>query len=126
MKTLLLLLTICTFSFTQAQDWKFAFENSIGIYYVKANTSDTAWIKIVSEKIEYFPTREIQNPKIADGYELILYKFDCKSKKIGFVQSTVYSKDGTILNSFSNNHLKMEFASHNSLAERLTNVFCTQ
>lgn len=126
MKKILVLLSFFTFSFCYSQDWKFLFEQKDGIYYYKPNTDETAWIKVISEKTEYYPTKTSEKTKTVDGYKLILWKFDCTSKKLGFIQASVYSKDGVVMDTFRENELlvEMNYVIPDSVGERLLKVFC--
>ncbi|MGH2666403.1 surface-adhesin E family protein [Flavobacterium sp.] len=126
MKKILLLLSLFTFSFSYSQDWKLLFDQENGEYYYKPNTYDTAWIKIVSEKTKYYPNKASQKEKIVDGYQMVLWKFDCNSKQLGIIQSTVYSKDGKMLQTFKQNEVlvEMNYVNPDSVGEGLLNQFC--
>jgi hypothetical protein len=91
--------------------------------------TDTAWIKIVSEKTEYYPKnlyRLSDKPKKTDGYKLVLWKFDCASKKLGIIQSSVYNKDGEIIDSYKKNEIlvEMDYVNPDSIGEALLGIFC--
>lgn len=126
MKKILLLLSFFTFSFCYSQDWKFISEQNNGAYYYKPNTEDNAWIKIVSDKTEYYPSKTSLKKSTTDGYQIILWKFDCRSKKIGVIQSTVYSKDGKVLQTYKENEVlvEMNYVNPDSVGEELLRVFC--
>ena len=126
MKIILLLISFFISSFCYSQDWKFVLESKTGIYQYKPNTDETAWIKLIDDKIEYYPRKTSQRLATVDGYEISLYKFDCKSKKIGIIQVTVYSKDGKVLDTYSENELlvEMNYVTPDSIGEVLLKTFC--
>lgn len=125
MKKILLLLSLLLFSISYAQDWKFLFKEPNKTYYYKPNTKNTAWIKIVSNKIEYYQSRVL---KSVDGYKLMLYKFQCDPKKIGIKQIIVYSKKGKLMrNMAEKDHLiEMSNVTPKTNAELFLNVFCKE
>ncbi|MFM9945087.1 MAG: surface-adhesin E family protein [Bacteroidia bacterium] len=126
MKIILLLMSFFITSFCYSQNWKFLSEEKNGIYYYRPNTDETAWIKIVSDKMEYYPKKTSQKLATVDGYKILLYKFDCKSKKIGVIQATVYSKEGEVLDTYSENELlvEMNYVNPDSIGEYLLKTFC--
>ena len=126
MKKILLLLSLFTFSLSYSQDWKLLFESKEGSYYYKPNTENTGWIKLVSDKTVYYQKNDRVNSKTVDGYTMILYKFDCQSKKIGVIKSTVYSKNGEVLDNYKKNEVlvDMDYVDPESKAERLLSSFC--
>lgn len=126
MKKIVLLLALFAFSFSYSQDWKQLFESKEGIYYYKPNTNNTAWVKLVSDKSVYYTKNDRTNAKTVDGYTIILYKFDCISKKIGVIKSTVYSKEGDVLDSYKIDEriVEMDYVDPESKAERLLISFC--
>ncbi|POS00718.1 hypothetical protein Q361_1275 [Flavobacterium croceum DSM 17960] len=120
MKKILLLLSLFTFSFSYSQDWKLLFETESETYYYKPNTSETAWIKTISEK-----QRNIEKGvEKLDAYEITLWKFDCDSKKLGVISSSIYSKDGKVLDSLKIKETVMNCISPESIREKLLKVFC--
>lgn len=125
MKKLLLLLSIISFSNSYSQKWEPLFDSEKGSYYYKANTDDTAWTKLVFEKIEYYSSKT-RKSEIVDGYKMTLWKFDCEKKKLGIIQAIVYSKDGKSLDSFSQNEVlvEMNYVIPESIGERLLWSFC--
>lgn len=108
MKKTLLLLSFFIFSFGYSQDWVMLFEIEGATYYYKPNTDDNAWIKIVSAETEYYPDKFSKKAKIVDGYRVLLWKFDCRNKKLGVIQVTTYSKDGKVLNTYKENEILVE------------------
>ena len=126
MKKILLLLSllICTLSY--AQDWKLIFEADDVAYYYKPNTENTAWIKSVSDKTEYYPTRTSKTSKYVDGYRLTLWKFDCYSKQIGLIQVNVYSKEGKLMSKMSEQEylVDLEYVTPDSIGEGFYSAFC--
>ncbi|RED23450.1 hypothetical protein BD847_2503 [Flavobacterium cutihirudinis] len=127
MKKLFLLITFFAFSFAYSQDWKLLFElPDAGSYYYKSNTNETAWIKVVSDKIKYYSSKTSREQKSVDGYSVSLWKFDCRSKKMGIIKSTTYNKDGKVLESFSQNELlvEMDYVNPDSIGEGLLITFC--
>lgn len=126
MKKTLLLLSFFIFSFGYSQDWKLLFEIEGATYYYKPNTDDNAWIKIVSSKTEYYSNESSQKSKIVDGYKILLWKFDCRNKKIGVIKTSTYSKDGKIVDSNSVNEflVEMDYVNPDSVGEELLTVFC--
>ncbi|WP_299183545.1 hypothetical protein [uncultured Chryseobacterium sp.] len=67
---LLQLFFLLLFVFGFSQDWKFIFESDKKFYYYKPNTENTAWVKIVSDNIEYYPTKTSTKKSLIDGYQL--------------------------------------------------------
>lgn len=126
MKKTLLLLSFFIFSFGYSQDWKLLFEIEGATYYYKPNTDDNAWIKIVSAETEYYPDKFSKKAKIVDGYRVLLWKFDCRNKKLGVIQVTTYSKDGKVLNTYKENEIlvEMNYVNPDSVGEGLLNTFC--
>lgn len=114
-------------SYCDGQDWKLVTELKNGSYYYKPNTNETAWIKIISDSIEYYPTESPQGvKKTVDGYQLVLWKFDCTSKKLGLIQTSVYSKDGTLLSKSKQNEqlVEMDYVIPDSLGEDILKSIC--
>ena len=54
MKTVFITLILLTTSLCKAQNWTKLFEQKNETYYFKPNSYDTAWIKVVSNKSEFF------------------------------------------------------------------------
>ncbi|SCZ00051.1 surface-adhesin E family protein [Flavobacterium caeni] len=127
MKKILHLLAILAFCSSYSQDWKMLFESEMGTYYYKPNTDETAWVKIVSNKTEYYPSKTSTQTKTVDGHKTILWKFNCRSRKLGIIKSTTYSKNGKVLESFSENEIlvEMDYVNPDSIGEELLNYFCT-
>jgi hypothetical protein len=127
MKKIIILISLINFSFCYSQDWKLLHESpELGTYYYKPNNYQTAWIKIISEKTEYYPSKTTANKKTVDGYKIVLWKFDCRDRKIGVIKSTTYSKDGTVLESYNKNEVlvDMDYVNPDSIGESLLNNFC--
>ncbi len=127
MKKILLLLLLLTFSLSYAQDWKFLFENNNESFFFKPNTKNTGWIKVISEKTEYY-LKNIVNVQVTDGYTKTLWKFDCENKKIAQLQIHVYSKTGGILQSVENEEssLKTTYVIPDTVGEGFLNAFCNK
>ncbi|MDP9957997.1 hypothetical protein J2X97_003671 [Epilithonimonas hungarica] len=123
MTRILFSLSLLLFSFSYSQEWKFLFNESNRTYYYKTNDETTAWIKIVSNKIEYYQSGIL---KSIDGYKLMLYKFQCNSKRIGVKQIIVYSKKGKLMRKMTekDNLVDMQYAPKKSNARTFLNVFC--
>lgn len=125
MKKILLLLSllICTLSY--AQDWKLIFEADDVAYYYKPNTKNTAWIKEVSDKMEYEPEDSLET-KVIKGYHITLWKFDCAEEKIAPIQINVFSHDGKLLQEIQNEaeETEMFFVVSDTVGERFFGVFC--
>lgn len=125
MKKILLLLSllICTLSY--AQDWKLIFEADDVAYYYKPNTKNTAWIKEVSDKMEYEPEDSLET-KVIKGYQITLWKFDCAEEKIAPIQINVYSKEGKPLQSVKKDEAEAEmfFVIPDSVGEGFFKWFC--
>ena len=123
-QTLLLLLIVFSIK-TYSQNWEKILQTEQEEYLYKPNTRNTAWIKIISEKIEYV-SEETQKEEIIDGYKMILWKFDCSGKKIGIIQAIVYSKEGKSLSSFSQNEIlvEMNYVVPETIGEKLLYIFC--
>lgn len=126
MKKYLLLLMLFAFSFSYSQDWKLIFELKNGTYYYKANTKNTAWIKLVSDKTEYFPDEISKKAIIVDGYKLMLWKFDCRSRQTGIIQIIAYSQDGEVLDTYRENEIlvEMDYVIPGTIGEGLLETFC--
>ena len=126
MKTYITIILLLTASLTYSQDWQLIIEKENESYYYKPNTDETAWIKIVSPKTEYQPNKASQASKTVDGHKLILWKYNCRTKKIGIIKSTTYSKDGKVLETFSVNDVlvEMDYVNPDSIGEGLLNIFC--
>ncbi len=123
MTKFLFTLFLFIFSFSYSQDWKFLFKEPNKTYYYKPNNENTAWIKIVSNKIEYYQSGVL---KSVDGYKLMLYKFQCDSSKIGLKQIIVYSKKGKLMIKMTekDKSVDMQQVPKTSIAETFLNVFC--
>jgi|SRR5690606_14764868 len=117
-----------TLSYSQNKDWEFILESETGSYYYKPNNNRTAWIKVVSEKTQYYPKETYPKAKIIDGYTILLWKFDCNDQKMGIIKSTTYSKDGNSVSTFSQNEVlvEMEYVNPDSIGEAILNTFCGQ
>ena len=120
MKKILILISFLTFSISYSQNWKLLFETKSETYYYKPNTSETAWIKTISEK-QKNPEKGVER---IDGYTITLWKFDCNSKKLGVISSSIYSKDGKVLDSLKIKETVMNYITPDSDHERLLKVFC--
>lgn len=125
MKKLLLALTLFLFSISYSQEWKLLFKELNKTYYYKPNDETTAWVKIVSKKIEYYESKVL---KSVDGYKLMLYKFQCDSNKIGVKQIIVYSKKGKLMRKMTEKDklVDMQQVPKTSIAENFLNVFCNK
>lgn len=125
MDKLLLALSLFIFSFGYSQDWKFIFENNTDSFYYKPNTEDTAWIKVISGKTEYFP-KTSTGLRVIDGYILTLWKFDCENKKAGLLQWNIYSKEDSLLSSLKQNKylIEMAYVIPDSVGEGFFGAFC--
>ncbi|SHK45079.1 hypothetical protein [Epilithonimonas mollis] len=125
MNRLLPALSLFIFSFSYSQDWKYIFESNTDIFYYKPDTENTAWIKMISGKTEYYP-KTSTGLKIIDGYILTLWRFDCENRKAGLVQWKLYTKEDSILASLSHNQYlsEMAYAIPEFVAEGFLGVFC--
>lgn len=125
MNKLLLTSGLFIFSFSCAQDWKYIFENNTDTFYYKPNTENTAWIKVISSKTEYYP-KTSTGLKIIDGYTLTLWKFDCENKKTSLLQWNVYSKEDSFLAGLQQNKhvVEMDYDIPDSVGEGFFHVFC--
>lgn len=125
MTKFLFTLFLFIFSFSYSQDWKFLFKEPNKTYYYKPNNENTAWIKIVSNKIEYYQSGVL---KSVDGYKLMLYKFQCDSSKIGLKQIIVYSKKGKLMIKMTEKDklVDMQQVPKTSIAEIFLNGFCNK
>ncbi len=113
------------FSFSYSQDWKFLFKEPSKAYYYKPNNENTAWIKIVSNKIEYYQSGVL---KSVDGYKLLLWQFECNPKKMGIKQIIVYSKKGKLMRKMPQKgySVEMEDVIPTTNAEIFLNIFCNK
>jgi len=125
MPKFLFILFFFIFSFSHSQNWKFLYKEQNKTYYYKPNTENTAWIKIVSNKIEYYQSNVL---KSVDGYKLLLWQFECNPKKMGIKQIIVYSKNGKLMRKMpKKGHLvEMEDVTPKTNAEIFLNVFCNK
>ncbi len=128
MKTILFFCFLLLSKFCYSQDWKLLFEVEDGTYYYKPNTSETAWIKVVSNKTTYYPNKASTKLKTVDGYTIVLWKFNCEDRKLGLIQSNVYSKDGKLLDSIERNELlvDMRYVIPESIGEQMLTKFCVK
>jgi hypothetical protein len=128
MKKSLTLIFFSFFTFGFSQDWKFIFESNDQSYYYKPNTENTAWIKVVSEKIEYYPNKASNKKSVVNGSEVLLWKFDCESKKLGLLQMNIYSKSAKLLSSLNINEylVEMNYVTPDSIGEGIFKVFCDE
>jgi hypothetical protein len=126
MKKQLLLLLLFIGSVCSAQDWQYLMESNNNVYYYKLNSRTTAWIKVVSEITRYYASEDDIKPTTVDGYTVYLYKLSCSSKKIGILQTIVYSKDGKPLDATSTDEFlaDMEAVKPNSVGEEMLFKFC--
>lgn len=87
------------------------------------HTKNTIWIKKVSKNVEYH-TR--QGKKVVDGYELILYKVDCDSRKLGLIQIAVYDKEGKNVNNtkLEDYEVEMDYVIPESIGETYLDTYC--
>ena len=127
MKKILLLLSLLIFSLSYSQEWKFLFEINNESFFFKPNTKNTGWIKVISEKTEYY-LKNIVNVQVTDGYTKTLWKFDCENKKIAPLQINVYSKTGGLLQSIKKDEYETEmlFVIPDSVGEGFLNAFCNK
>ena len=123
-QTLALLLIVFSIN-TYSQNWEQILQTEQGEYFYKPNTRNTAWIKNVAEKTEYLSEKTKKN-EIIDGYKMILWKFDCREKKLGVIQAIVYTKDGKSLDSFKQNEVlvEMDYVVPETIGEKLLYIFC--
>ncbi len=126
MKKLLLLLLLFIGSVCSAQDWQYLMASNNNVYYYKSNTSNTAWIKVVSEMTSYYASDDDAKPTTIEGYKVYLYKFSCSSKKLGVLETIVYSKEGKPLYTNSTDEFlaDMEAVKPNSVGEEMLFHFC--
>ncbi len=125
MTKFLFTLLFLIFSFSYSQEWKLILKESNKNYYYKTNDQTTAWIKIVSNKIEYYESKVL---KSVDGYKLMLYKFQCDSNKVGVKEIIVYSKKGKLIRKITKKDelVDMQQVPKTSLAERFFKIFCNK
>lgn len=125
MKQILVIFLIVFSTKTYSQNWEQILQTEQEEYFYKPNTRNTAWVKIVSEKIEY-DSEKTQKKEIIDGYKMILWKFDCSGKKIGIIQAIIYSKDGKSIQSYEQNEFLMEmsYVVPETIGEELLYKFC--
>lgn len=128
MRAPLLILLFFTFSFGYSQDWKFMYEQDGETFYFKLHNDELAWIKIVSDNIEYYLNKTTEKKSYVDGYQLQLWKFDCRAKKLGVVQQTIYSKDGKVLSTYEveDYMVNMTYVIPDSLGEGMIRFFCEE
>jgi hypothetical protein len=124
MKTVFITLILLTTSLCKAQNWTKLFEQKNETYYFKPNSYDTAWIKVVSNKSEFF--QESKKSETIDGYKVILYKYSCISRKIGIIKGILYSSEGKVVDSFSKKeaYMEMDYVNPDSIEENLLDLFC--
>ena len=127
MTKFLFTLFLLIFSFSYSQGWKFLFEKNNESFFYKPNTKNTAWIKVFSEKTEYY-LKNIVNVQVTEGYTLTLWKFDCKEKKITPLQINVYSKTGGLLQSVHKDESSLDttYVIPESVGEGCLNAFCSK
>lgn len=125
MKRTTILFFLLTSLFAYSQDWEQIGENDSGKYFYKPYTKNTAWVKKISDKIEYFVDSPIK-PKIVDGYQLVLWKFDCDDKKIGILQINTYTAHEKLLQSRNvpSYLMKMDYVTPDSIGEIYIETFC--
>lgn len=130
MKSLFLFcsLFLSNYLFSQTEEWKYIGLDGKGnsTYYYKSNSKNTGWIKIESKETIYFD--ENQNEKKIDGYQLILWKFDCEEKQIGVIQSITYDKNSKVLSSINlkSYEIEMFYIVPNSVGELFFKSFCSE
>ena len=128
MKQVIFFFLFFSYSYCYSQDWQFLFEVELDTYYYKPNNKNTAWVKVISEKTEYFPSKSSLKTKSIDGYKIQLWKFDCLERQIGLIKSTTYSKEGKPIHNYSLNELlvEMDYVNPDSIGETLLSTFCTK
>lgn len=91
--------------------------NIDGVTYKKYN------IKKVSKNVEYH-IRQVK--KVIDGYELILYKLDCDSRKLGLIQIAVYDKTGKNVNNtkLEDYEVEIDYVIPESIGETYLDTYC--
>ncbi|MCB0743365.1 MAG: hypothetical protein KDC67_05635 [Ignavibacteriae bacterium] len=125
MKQILVLILIVFSIKSYSQNWEQILQTEQEEYFYKSNTHNTAWVKVVSDKIEYLSDKT-QKTVIVDGYKMVLWKFDCRQKQIGIIQALVYNKDGEVLNSFKQDEIlvDMNYVVPETIGETLLYKFC--
>ena len=124
LKTILIILSIFTLSFSYAQEWKLIHSNNDYDYHIRQNTQDTAWIKLTINK----DSKEMKDVVNEDylSKQLILFRFNCSEKQIGQLAYTSYKANGDLKESYQlkSYEITMEYALPESMGEAYLNAFC--
>lgn len=127
MKNILLFILFFSSANLFSQDWQYLGKQDNGDeYYFKPSTSNTAWIKIVSQSIEF--TNSAGRKVNIAGHKMMLYKFDCEERKAGLAHLIIYNKEGkTQLNiPVKEWQIEMEYVIPDSVGEQFLDAFCNQ
>ncbi|WP_439480931.1 surface-adhesin E family protein [Chryseobacterium aquaticum] len=131
MKKTLIFIFIISFLkvYSQQSDWKYITGSKDNVeYFFKPKSHNTAWTKQVSKKVKYYTSGNVKSLKTIDGYEIVLYKFDCSEKKLGLGSSVIYSKLGDVIKStdIDEYEIEMFYIIPDSVGETILNSFCAK
>ena len=124
MKKIILVFLVFPFANIYSQQWEIMNirDSDNTEYSYKSKSSNTAWVKTVQDKIEYFKNGKSAYTK---GHEIVLYKFDCEEKKMGIMQVTVYDTNNNPLEIVDlGENRKMQYVIPDSIGESLLLHFC--
>lgn len=124
MKKIILVFLLFPFANFYSQQWETmeVHDSDNTVYSFKLNSTNTAWVKEVKDKIPYYKNGKLA---VTKGYSIVLYKFDCAGKKIGVMQVVVYNTNGNIVNSAElEEYPQMNYIIPDSIADGFLEYFC--
>nr|WP_298989939.1 hypothetical protein [uncultured Polaribacter sp.] len=130
--TVIFLMTLTTYSQEEKLEegkeydgWIYIEKSTQGNIYYKHFKENTIWFKFIYKK----PKKHItffQEEVIVESY-IVLYKFDCDKKELGFQSSGYFTKEGLVDERQKNERMiKMKFPFPDTLEEFILNYYCNK
>ncbi|WP_040282489.1 hypothetical protein [Psychroserpens damuponensis] len=125
-RLLLITISFFAFSYSFSQEWQLINNELDGSEtYIRQHTSNSAWIKRTKQDVPLDYDKYGFN-KINEGYTVILFRFDCRSLKLGVLVSVYYNNEGEVKHSqqYEDYEVNMNYAVPDSLGEFWLKTFC--
>lgn len=123
MKALLTLTLFFVVSISYSQEWEFVSATEEHAIYMRKDSDELAWFKYIPYKGELDPPISLLENQAS---AMILYRFDCRRRKFGWISRTTYTKEGKVVDSeqVDDYYVKMEYAVPESVGDNFLNSFC--
>ena len=123
---LLIIISFFAFSYSFSQEWKLIDEGANGSEtYIRPHSDNSAWIKKTKSDVP-LDYEKYGFDKTTEGYTLVLYRFDCRSLKLGVLASNFYNNEGEVKYSkqLKEYEIDMNYAVPETIGEFWLKSFC--